>query len=57
MIPKERVDESALTPMFLASLSDLELVMLQHELRQHPEDWQYVQAVLKELGRRQRVRG
>ena len=46
------VDEGAFTPVFLASLSDLELVMLQHELRTFPEDASHLHQVLGELKRR-----
>ena len=48
-----KIDEKSFTPMFLESCSDLELVALQHQLRQHPEDRPYLDQVLTELGRRQ----
>ena len=48
-----KVDESAFTPMFLASLSVLELAKLQHGLRQFPEDRKHLDAVLQEFKRRE----
>jgi hypothetical protein len=50
----DKVDESAFTPMFLASLTDLELAMLQHDLRRFPEDKAHLAEVLAELQRRAR---
>ena len=47
-------DEAAFHPLFLASLTDLELVALQHELRQYPEDRAHLQQVLRELSDRQK---
>jgi hypothetical protein len=37
---------------FLKRLHPLELVKLQHELRQYPEDRQYLEQVLEELKQR-----
>jgi hypothetical protein len=48
----KQVDEKAFTPMFLASLSEFELAMMQHDLRQFPEDKPYLDQVLAELARR-----
>ena len=45
-------DERAFYPGFLERLQDLELVKLQHELRQFPEDKPYLNQVLQELKRR-----
>lgn len=45
-------DENSFTPMFLASLSDLALVVLQHELRRFPADRAHLDAVLAELAKR-----
>lgn len=50
----ERVDENAFTPMFLASCTDMELALMQHELRTFPEDRAHLNAVLEELARRSR---
>lgn len=49
-IPKKRFDEE-----FLKGLSDMELIVLQKELRQFPEDESYLHQVLKEIGRRQKA--
>lgn len=46
------ISENALTPMFLASLSVMELVALQHDLRSFPEDRANLDAVLAEIKRR-----
>ncbi len=56
MIPHDFVDESAFTPEFLEACSDLGLVKLQHELRQHREDRKYLIVVLEELERREKSR-
>ena len=48
----ELKDERAFTPEFLASCSDLELVVLQHDLRICNEDRPYLNQVLAELGKR-----
>lgn len=50
------IDKSNFTPEFLALFTNLELVMLQHELRQFPEDKNYLAMVLIELQRRERNR-
>lgn len=47
------VDERSFTDGFLALCTDLELVALQHDLRQHAEDKPYLDQVLRELGKRQ----
>ena len=49
-------DEKAFTPGFMAACSDMELVGLQHELRQFPEDKPYLDQVLQELQRRGKAR-
>lgn len=49
----DKVDEGAFTPWFLASLTDRELVVLQHDLRQFVEDRPYLGQVLAELKRRE----
>ncbi len=41
--------------LFVRQCSDLELVTLQHELRQHTEDAAFVRAVLDELKRRRQA--
>ena len=46
------IDEGAFTPMFLTSLTALELVALQHDLRRFPEDRHYLDQVLAEFTRR-----
>lgn len=38
--------------IFLVRCTDLELVVMQHELRKYPEDKLYLQEVLRELKRR-----
>lgn len=54
----EHVDEGAFTPMFLESLTDLQLVVLlvvlQHDLRTFPEDRDraHLDQVMAELKRR-----
>jgi len=40
----------------LKSLSDVSLVELQHQLRQVPEDKEYLEQVLEELSRRSKVK-
>ena len=45
-------DERAFHPAFLAANSKLALAILQHDLRQHPEDRPYLDQVLRELSRR-----
>jgi hypothetical protein len=50
--PHDFVDESAFTPEFLAKCSDLELIVLAHDLRAHPEDRRYREVVMEEIGRR-----
>ena len=42
--------------VFLRDFSDLALVRIAKDLRQHPEDQDYLQAVLEELRARARVR-
>jgi len=37
---------------FLVQLTDMELVVLQHKLRRYGDDRPFLDAVLKELGRR-----
>lgn len=49
----DRVDEGAFTPQFLAQCSYIDLVALQHDLRQHPEDKAHLYQVLEELRKRQ----
>ena len=49
------MDEKAFHPAFLESCADMELVTMQHELRRFPEDRPYLDQVLKELGRRQKI--
>lgn len=36
----------------IKTCTDIELVKLQHELRQHEEDKEYLEAVLRELSKR-----
>lgn len=48
----DTVHENGLTPAFLASLTDMQLVTLQHELRLYPEDRANLDAVLAELKKR-----
>jgi hypothetical protein len=55
-VMSEQMNENSFTPAFLASLSEMDLVVLQHELRAHPEDRESLSAVLLELRRRDRLR-
>jgi len=41
---------------FIKTLSDPELVTLQHQLRQHPDDKEHLHLVLSELGVRQKAK-
>jgi len=45
-------NERAFHPEFLNGCTDMELVLMQHELRKFPEDALYLQQVLTELGHR-----
>jgi hypothetical protein len=53
----ETKDEKKFLPEFLESCTDLELVVMQHELKKFPEDKKYRDQILKELGRRQKKNG
>ena len=48
----KQLDERPFYPGFLERLHPLELVKLQHELREFPEDKPYLDQVLAELKRR-----
>lgn len=48
-----RQRDTSFTPEFLASLTILELVKLQHELRSYVEDQADLDAILQELKTRQ----
>ena len=50
------LEERAFYPGFLERLHDLELVKMQHELRQFPEDKLHLNQVLLELKRRAEVK-
>jgi len=45
-------DEKAFTDSFLALSTDMELALLQHDLRKFPEDAPYLKQVLGELAKR-----
>ncbi len=49
------IDERSFTPEFLAACSDMEPVALQHDLRKFSDDKPYLDQVMRELGRRQRL--
>jgi hypothetical protein len=48
-------DEGSFHPAFLRSLSDMDLVALQHELRSSPEHRGHLDQVLRELGVRDKA--
>ena len=48
--------EQIFTSEFLASLTVMELFVLQRDLRKIPEDWTFLNQVLKEFQRRDRCR-
>jgi hypothetical protein len=49
-----KINENSFTPAFLESLTVPELVKLQHELRQFPEDKPSLDAVLAEIKAREK---
>lgn len=52
-VSQMRQRDTSFTPEFLASLTILELVKLQHELRSYVEDQADLDAILQELKTRQ----
>ncbi len=50
------IDEKSFHPDFIKKCSDLDLAMLQHDLRKFPEDKPYLNQVLEELSRREKER-
>lgn len=50
------IDEKTFTNEFLNSCTNLELVVLQHELRRCPEDRPYLNQILQEISRRAKLK-